>query len=195
MTKRKKPGTAVTAASILRNCAKEGDCRIWKGAYTGSGAPSIYDSRLYAEMVATGVKNRSAMRSGRLLMWELTRGQELPRRDRVLMSCTSPGCLAPWHMVRPVTHSEFVTVIAAQGAYRTLRHRLACLANVTGARAAKLNADKADQIRQRVRDGESRAKVAADMGVKRGTVDMIVRGARWQRAMLPNSSVFNLGND
>lgn len=154
------PANAVRLLSRTR--AGEGGCLIWTGAKNGPGYP----------MAEQDGRTRSARR---MLVEQLRGGRPIDGRLVVTSTCGCVDCMAPEHL-RVISHAAN---LARKVASKPLdvRIRMALARRRT---APKLTLARAREIRHAVAAGETRAAVAARMGVSVGMVNQIVRGAAWR---------------
>lgn len=172
----------VTLTSIYSRCSQRGECRLWGGALSANGHPYVYCPDTYAS------KGRNyANLPGRHLVWRLVHKEPVQQGMRVMMTCRNRTCLWHGHMAK-MTIAEATTFAAAGGAYQTLAHKVA--RTINGRKMAKLNQQKADQVRARVFAGEHREDIADELEVSRSLIDQICRGDRWVPPVIQGSSVF-----
>lgn len=173
---------SVTLSAIYANASKKDGCRLWNGTVSADGYPYIYDSKRYAELGQT-----RSMISVRRWVWERANG---PVGKRVVvLTCRHRTCVEEAHM-QAMTYGEARSFAAAAGAYQSLACQVSRVAN--GRKRAKLDWDAVASIKARVEAGEKRAVVAKEHSVDRAVVDKMLKGDRYVRQSVPNSSVFNL---
>lgn len=175
-------GAPMTLTRIYKNCKLTGDCRLWKGGLNKGGYPFIYDPAIYAEG-----SHKSGMIAGRVAVWKIKTGKRAPEGRKLVMTCGNRTCLAHAHM-QPMTFVEAQQFAVSQGAYSSLKRRVACVANAR--KHSKLGRERAGVIKARIDAGESRQALADEYRVDRTTIDQIARGERWKQMAAPNSSVF-----
>jgi len=175
--------------AILRNCRRDNGCLRWKGGCNQRGYPYVYDEATYKRRRAASTAARvNGMKPASHVVWEAQHGP-VPEGHRLVMTCRHRDCLEIGHMA-VMTWKDASAFAAAGGAYDTVKHQVARVANAR--KNAKLTPELAQQIRVRVLQGnERRADVANDLDVSESTVAYIVRGARWAQQLAP-SSIFNL---
>jgi hypothetical protein len=177
-------------SSIYAKCSQRGECRLWKGATSERGYPTIYLPDLYAK---SGGK-RNGNTSARSVAWRAVHG-EVPEGHRMVVTCEHRLCLFVGHM-QPMTRLDAQRFAAARGAYSSTRCRIARTA--TARKNGKLDHSQAQMIRDRVaaapasESSRVRKELAAELNLARSTVDQIVRGKRWAKWLAPNASVFTM---
>ena len=105
------------------------------------------------------------------IAWELTNGP-LPEGMSVLHHCDNPPCVRPGHLFLG-THTDNMHDMIGKG-----RARHPSLPGESCGHA-KLTKLAARLIRDRVAAGEAQKALAAEFGVSRATVCLLVGGKRW----------------
>lgn len=178
----------MTLTKIYARCKQQGTCRIWQGATTRKGYPYIYcpDKRRTQN-------TRGSSECGRPLVWALKHGG---RPSGVIrMTCGNRLCLQHTHM-QDVSKTELGRLASEAGSFHSLRHSVARVSNAR--KSAKLNWEAVAVIRQRASHLKPKTvarrrevvALAAQFGVSVEAIYDAMRGRRWQRAPVANSSVF-----
>lgn len=171
-----KPLTAftvrVTLEDILVRCVEDGDCRVWKGAYS-------HDKRPLWHVQAS----RSALPVRRLVL-------EIRLRRRVAAgryagcSCSTVGCVIhAKEMTRPQLMAAAKEAGSIGGPAASARARIIGQRN-----AAKLSMQAAEEIRLKRAGGATLTALADEYGVHFSMIDRVCKLQAW--APVVGSSVF-----
>jgi hypothetical protein len=168
----------LTLESILARCIEDGDCLLWPGAKSGDGSPcASFGAPRYTVRL-------------RRWVWAESKGP-LPADRNVTMNgpkgCGHALCLNVAHML-PVTKREQMRLASALGKLQVRPGRVAHQQQLKRA-TAKLDLDKARQIRFRRAAGETLTALAAEFGVHHSLIDRIAKNLAW-RELATNASVF-----
>ena len=131
---------------------KEGDCWNWTALKTKAGYGIMGVGR------RPDLKNAYAHR----LSWQMQHGPIL-NGLHVCHSCDNPSCVRPDHLFLG-TAGDNMRDMWSKG---------------RGRNGARLTREIAEQIREKVATGQSRAVVARELGVSPSLISMIVSGSRW----------------
>lgn len=151
-------------AFIRSHCRIDEDgCWRWRGRVQQQGIP-VYSA------------NRKQLNLRPLVM--RLAGKDDPKRTRHLMRCQKADCLRP-ECMEPLTPGG----VAKQLLKGKRRPADVVARAVAGRRAvmpSKLDMDKAREIRLRACAGERYPLIAAEFGVSKSTVHLVVSGRRWR---------------
>ncbi|MCU0939712.1 MAG: HNH endonuclease [Burkholderiaceae bacterium] len=133
----------------------EGGCLVWAGCLTDSGYPRVWTGKRHL---------------GRRFLVELMRGRAVPKGYVVTATCGKRACVAPEHL-RVVLHS-------ANQAQRITNKPADVRIRMTAARRAraKLDMDKAREMRRRAAEGETATSLARHFGVSLRTACCVIAG-------------------
>lgn len=164
-------------ADIKARCEIVGDCWIWQGSKTSSGYATISkDGRV--QTVTTW-------------LFEFLKGRPVKPGHVIKMRCRDPHCVSPACMVES-SRSQLVRDQWENGRRSRLmspERRKALRGNAIASGWAKLDEEKASQIRSLHKTGLLYKQIAPMFGVSASTVGRIVRRECWS-LHVPNSSVF-----
>lgn len=135
-------------------------CWMFRGAHNTQGWPVIHG------------------KSGRRVVWKMSRGQAVPADHSVRMTCGEPNCLNPAHM-RKITKRQVFKENRnkCNDFLRAERQKATAIRNGN----VKLSAEIAHAIRS---SQEGSGILAARFGVSRGWVNAIKRGVAWKGGSL-----------
>ncbi len=148
-----------TVDRFNRHVNKSGNCWIWTGSKNTSkgeyGRFYFGDKRMLAHRVS----------------YELFCGQ-IPEGNQVLHRCDNPSCVNPDHLFLGTTTDNMQDMMA--------KGRGKCARGIDHHRA-KLNPEKAFEIRWRAALGHKHGDIASDFGVTRPLISAICRNEIWRQ--------------
>lgn len=154
---------AVTLEEIRERCEEVGNCWIWQGATTENGYP----------IMKKGSKGPCLL--VRRVVAKL-KGKEPKPRQPVITTCGEKCCCNPAH-VKLSTTKEVAQAAADAGAYSSMDRRAKIAKYRRMAPGAKLNEDKAREIRL---SSKTSAALAEEYGVCLSLVKSIRAGRAWR---------------
>lgn len=157
------PAWAQFARRFWSKVDRSGECWLWMGSRHQHG---------YGRMRVGSRRDGSRrLELATHIVWELTNGP-ISEGMWVLHHCDNPPCVRPEHLFLG-THAENMYDMIAKG-----RARHPSLPGESCGHA-KLTEAAALLIRARVAAGEMQKTLAAEFGVSRATVCLVVGGKRW----------------
>jgi hypothetical protein len=155
-------GKPITLKEIEALCQEDGDCLIWKGSFSRSGAPV----RRYRSKDGRGITQQIRRR-----MLELKTGRPIPDGQVATNCCGNPACLA--HL-ETTTRGE---VIRRQWQLADVRARLIAAGTKASRARAKLDLETAREIRE---SEETLEEVSARIGISPTTASLVRRNMAWR---------------
>lgn len=152
---------AITLDTIRGRCDEIADCWIWAKATSESGYPIVKVRGCGCRLV-------------RRLVLDLVGTPVMPRQP-VVTTCGEKLCVNPAHL-KASTIAAVAKASADQGAFSGMA-RAAKIANFKRSKSAKLDIDKAREIRL---SSESGPVLAARYGVNKSVINNIKRGVSWK---------------
>ena len=150
-----------------------GPCWVWTGARTHNG---------YGHMYYATHSGKQTQRRAHRVSWEIANGP-VPAGLCVLHRCDNPACVRPSHLFLGTYADNIHDAISkerhAAGPRHGSRTKPESIRRGEQGPKAKLTGGGVLEIRRRAGDGDTHAAIAADFGVDRSTVSMIVRRERW----------------
>lgn len=151
----------ITLKEIHDRCDEVGECWIWRDATSHggypimkrSGGPCLYVRRVVAEL----------------------NGDVPEPRQPVATTCGEKCCCNPEH-VHTTTTKKVAKAAAKRGAFSTLSRRMKVAAAKRSGPGAKLDMDKAREIRLSIKTGK---ELAAEYGVNVSVIKGIRQGRMW----------------
>lgn len=165
----------LTLKLIHDRCADEGACWIWQQGVNSAGCPIARDA---GSSSAVSVRRR---------VWELKHGERARRGFFIVAKCRRRLCVSP-ECVLQLSGKAYMLWLNRHGCINSLTHR-ASATIAARARSTTMDERKAAQIRERIKAGEDRGRVAADFGIRRDRANAIARGDQWAPAVR-GASVF-----
>lgn len=147
-----------------------GGCWLWTGAHNGVGYGQI----------SAGPGRKGLLLAHRLI-WTWLFG-DIPDGMYICHRCDVPSCVRPSHLFMGTSKENHEDCISKG------RHNIGDRNGQT-----KLTAEQVNEIRSRVRRGESQTSLAQEFGVSSGNVGHIARNDTWKH--LPYSPLENRSSD
>lgn len=152
--------------TILARTVEEGDCLIWQGRIS-NGSPVIYLDGVY--------------RTVRRVVWEDANGPIKPGLH-ASSRCRDQACVRLEH-IRLLTIKQIAQLAAREGKFASLRRRAMVAAG------ARKRSRLTPEMVERIRQAESGAAIARELGIAKSTASKIRRGESWRTI---GASVFGL---
>jgi hypothetical protein len=159
----------VSGFSLKRIMAKTiqiDGCREWQGGFVRGRWPRMY-ARIDGKETAISV---------RPVVWKLTGGRDLLPGEVITMKCGCEACLERRHM-EVIDKGEVSRRNWAKPGAKMLRS-LKCQA--ASADRAKLDMQKAREIRSRLAGGETQVALCAEFEVSQALLSRVARGTSWK---------------
>ncbi|HOW49037.1 MAG TPA: hypothetical protein PLB26_15445 [Rubrivivax sp.] len=150
----------LTPATLRHYCTACGDCLLWNLGTTKQGYPC---ARIDGEVVNV-----------RRYLWELKAGRNIGEGQVIRSTCGNTRCLK--HLVAR-SRGRITAEAYASGRRDRPREYLHRVSSFVSRGLAKLDFDKARQIRERSEEGE--AALAAEFGVHKTTIRDVLAGKSW----------------
>jgi hypothetical protein len=151
---------------ILSRTVLEDGCRVWTGGFVRGRWP-----RMYAR-----IDDKECQISVRPVVWKLSGGRDLKPGEVIAMSCGCDACLEKKHM-EPIDKGEVSRRNWAKPGAKLLRS----VKNQIASRSkAKLDMEKARDIRIRIAAGATQTALSAEMEISQALVSRVARGTSWK---------------
>ena len=157
-----------------RTIPQEG-CMIWTGGFVRGRWP-----RMYAR-----IDGKETSISVRPVIWRLTGGRELQPGEVITMTCGCDACLRRKHM-EVIDKGEVSRRNWAKPGAKLLRS-VKC--RESSSARAKLDMEKAREIRDRIADGETQLALAPAYQVSQALISRVARGTSWKEPVSPFSGL------
>lgn len=151
----------ITLAEIESRCDEVGDCWIWRDATSQAGYPIMKRAGGPCLLV-------------RRVVAELKGDAPAPRQP-VVTTCREKGCCNPAH-VHTSTTQKVAKAAAKRGAFSSLSRRMKVAAAKRASPSAKLDMDKAREIRLSTKTGKD---LAQEYGVNVSVIKGIRQNKMW----------------
>jgi hypothetical protein len=162
--------------TVHDRCRDDGDCWTWtQGRHHASGHPQATIEGKGGQLVRRWVLAAAT-------------GRQLTHANKVVDSCGNHLCCNPDHL-RTSTASAVLKRAYHDGTRSTAGEYLGRLRRAQSCGMAKLDMDKARDLRRRMKAGESIAALSRETGLWPTTLREIKHGRSW-REQAVNSSVF-----
>lgn len=150
-----------TLEAIYAKCEIVGGHAVWRGSCTGDGRP----------IWRCGGRERPV----RQLVYELRTGEPVPQGKMACWTCDVERCVSH---VKAMTKQERGALSASRGKFRT-PERIAAVMRGQRKRVGKMTMERAEQLRERRRQGATYHQLAAEFGIHCSLAHRIVKGDRW----------------
>lgn len=154
-------GNPETASRFWRKVERGPHCWLWRGSLKGSKRPREFR---YGQF-STTVNGVTRPTGAHVAAYALTYGG-VPPGLSVLHHCDTPACVRPDHLFLG-THQDNMADAARKG-------RL----HVSRPNRQQIPSSTISEIRQRVEAGERRSHIAADYGISKALVTLVMQGKR-----------------
>lgn len=152
--------------AIMSKTIQIDGCRLWQGGFVRNRWPRMY-ARIDGKETAVSV---------RPVVWKLRGGRELLPGEVITMNCGCEACLEFKHM-KVIDKGEVSRRNWAKPGAKFVRS----IKNQLSSRGkAKLDMDKAREIRARLAAGETQLSLCADYDVSQALVSRVARGTSWR---------------
>lgn len=150
----------LTPATLRHYCTACGDCLLWNLGTTKQGYPC---ARIDGEVVNV-----------RRYVWEQSTGRKIGKGQVIRSTCGNTRCLG--HLSAR-SRGRVTAEAYSSGRRDRPREYLHRVSSFVSRGLAKLDFDKARQIRERSEEGE--AALAAEFGVHKTTIRKVLAGKSW----------------
>lgn len=151
---------------IMARTVPEDGCRIWQGGFVRGRWPRMY----------TRVDGKESQISVRPVVWKLSGGRDLQPGEVLAMTCGCDACLKKEHM-EVIDKGEVSRRNWARPGAKLLR---SVKSQVASRGKAKLDMEKAREIRARLATGETQMALGEEYEVSQSLMSRVARGTSWK---------------